>query len=142
MTSRRHHETGETLVEILIAIVVIGIVGSAAFYAISVGAMSSKSQRDFVTADHLLRNSAEATKAAVRSACASGGPTYSVAYSALPAPDTSQTWHQYYETDRHFTLPTDIANPCPGPTATPTVQLSVTMPSGTQKSVSIVVRSP
>ena len=141
-------ERGETLIEILIAIIVIGIVGSAAFFAISIGATNSKSQRDFVTGDQLLRNSAEATKAAVRSACANGGTTYSVAYSTLPAPDPAQTWHQYYEVARKFTIPSDLTNQaCPATTGsiatqTPAVTLSVTLPSGVQKSLAIKVRRP
>jgi prepilin-type N-terminal cleavage/methylation domain-containing protein len=145
---RAERERGETLVEILITIVVIGIVGSAAFFAISVGATNSKSQRDFVTADQLLRNSAEKTKDVVRNACSNGGTTYSVAFSTLPAPDPTQTWHQYYEVARNFTLPTDLVNqPCPattGPMASqvPVVALSVTLPSGMQRSLSIVVRTP
>jgi prepilin-type N-terminal cleavage/methylation domain-containing protein len=142
---RKDRERGDTLVEILLTIVVIGIVGSAAFYTISFGATNSKSHRDFVTADQLLRNSAEATKAAVRSACISGG-NYSVAFSTLPAPAPAQPWHQYYETDRQFTLPADLTNTsCPtssGATATPTVVLSVTLPDGTSRSLSIVVRRP
>lgn len=141
----RTRESGDTLIEIILAIVVIGIIGSAAFYTISFGATNSKSHRDFVIADQLLRNSAEATKSAVRSACASGA-TYSVAFSTLPAPVPTQTWHQYYEIDRQFTLPTDVANnPCPassGAAATPTVAVSVTLPNGTPKSLSIVVRKP
>jgi type II secretory pathway pseudopilin PulG len=148
MTSRRHHEAGDTLVEILIAIVLIGIVASGSFFAISVGATSSKAQRDFVVADTVLRGAAEATKAVVRSACANGGATYSVAFSSLPAPDPTQTWHQYYEISRHFTLPADLTNQsCPPMTGlpaatTPTVPLSVTLPSGTQKLLKIVVRTP
>lgn len=138
----RSREAGDTLIEILLAIVVMGIIGSAAFYTISFGATNSKSHRDFVTADQVLRNSAEATKTAVRSACASGA-TYSVAFSTLPAPVPTQTWHQYYETDRNFTLPADLANtPCPGAAATPTVTLSVNLPNGITRSLSIVVRKP
>ena len=152
VTSRRRtvegadRERGDSLVEILLTIVVIGIVGSAAFYAISFGATNSKSHRDVVTADQLLRNSAEATKQAVRTSCANGGATYSVPFSTLPAPDPAQTWHQYYETDRSFALPADITNrTCPsssGASATPTVPLSVTLPNGTTRSLSIVVRTP
>jgi prepilin-type N-terminal cleavage/methylation domain-containing protein len=144
--ARRDRERGDTLVEILLTIVVIGIVASSAFYAISVGATNSRSHREFVTADHVLRNAAEETKAAVRASCTSAGATYSVAYSTLPAPDPAQDWHQYYEVDRNFTLPADAVNrACPtssGADASPTVTLSVTLPSGTQESLSVVVRAP
>src|SRR5437868_3637825 len=76
MTSHRHHETGDTLVEILITIVIIGITAIAAFYAISVGAASSKTHRDAVTADSALRNYAEAVKQAVRDLpCKSSTPS-------------------------------------------------------------------
>jgi type II secretory pathway pseudopilin PulG len=144
--ARRGRERGETLVEILLTIVVIGIVGSAAFYAISFGATNSKSHRDFVTADQILRNSAEATKTAVRTTCVGVGGNYSVPFSTLTSPEPSQNWHQFYETDRHFTLPADISNQsCPLTTVaggTPTVPLSVTLPDGRVRSLSLVVRRP
>src|SRR5262249_25408646 len=98
------------------------------------------------TADQLLRNSAEATKSAVRSDCGSAG-TYSVAFSALPSPDPTETWQQYY-VPLNFTLPTDITNqscpPTSGPLTaqTPVVTLSVNLPDGIQKSLKIVLRAP
>jgi prepilin-type N-terminal cleavage/methylation domain-containing protein len=142
MTIGRAHEEGDTLIEILISIVVLGIVASAAFLVISIGATTSKGQRDFVTADALLRNSAEATKAAVRKDCSTGG-SFSVAYSALPAPDPAQTWLQYYQVTRDFILPADIANrTCPAPTEAPVIALSVTLPDGTLRPLSIAVRAP
>jgi len=141
MTTSSDRERGETLVEILISIVVLGLIASASFYSISVGATSSKSHRDFVTADALLRDSAEATKAAVRTSCVPGGTTYSVPYSTLIAPDGT-TWLQYYQTSRHFTLPTDLTNPCPSATQAPVVTLSIYLPDSTQKTLSIEVRTP
>jgi prepilin-type N-terminal cleavage/methylation domain-containing protein len=139
-------ERGDTLVEVLISVVLVGIIASSIFYTITLGATSSKSQRDFVTADALLRNSAEATKNVVRTTCINGATTYSVAYSALPSPDSSQNWQQYYVTGQGFAIPADLTNaPCPAFTAANTtrqVSLSVTLPSGATRALNIWVRSP
>ena len=128
MRTRAHNEAGESLVEILIALVIIGIVVSALYASYATASTASKSHRDLVTADAVLRNSAEATKSAVRTSCATG-PNYSVTYSA-PA---------------GFTPPANVTNqPCPSkvePLTAP-VTLTVTMPNGTAKSLSIELRTP
>jgi Tfp pilus assembly protein PilV len=124
---RRQSEAGESLIEIVIALVILGAVVSAMLAAIATSATSSKSHRDLVTADAALRNYAEATKTAVRASCRSSGATYTVA----PPP-----------TD--FAVSPDPTTPkaCPSTTGATVVHLGVTLPSGTTKTMDIEVRSP
>src|SRR5439155_12429460 len=77
---RERDEAGMSLVEIVIAIVILGAVVSALLAALATAAISSKSHRDLVTADAVLRDYAESTKSAVRASCTSAGATYSVTY--------------------------------------------------------------
>ena len=130
MKTRHRGEAGETLVEIVLSLVVMSLVVAAMYASFATASTGSKNHRDLVTADAVLRNSAEATKAAVRKSCANHGSTYSATYSA-PA---------------GFTPPTDIVNqacpPTTGSGQTPTVLLTVTLPSGSQKKLSISVITP
>ncbi len=125
---RTRDEAGESLIEIVIALVILGAVVSAMLATIATSATSSKGHRDLVTADAALRNYAEATKSAVRTSCTSSGATYTVSYAApsgfgvSPAPSTSQ--------------------PCPSTTSVTVVHLQVTLPSGTVKPLDIEVRAP
>jgi type II secretory pathway pseudopilin PulG len=130
MSVRHRDERGETLVEICIALVIIGAVLSAFFAALATATTASKSQRDLVTADAVLRDYAEATKAAVRLSCASGG-TYTVAY----APPSG------------FSVNALAGQPCPVTTGSPDamapqVDFTVSMPNGSTKPLSINVRAP
>ena len=84
MSSRRS-EAGETLLEIIMALVIIGLVVSAYFATYSASALGSTSQRDLVTADGLLRRYAESIKGAIRHDCASS-TTYTTSTSTtIPA---------------------------------------------------------
>ena len=123
-------QSGETLVEILITIVVIGIVGSAAFFAISVGATNSKNHRDLVTADQLLRNYAEAAKQAVRATCTGSNSTFTVGNQLTPE-EVAQNWQ----------LSATGLN-CPAASGVQQVDITATLPTGTTKKLSIEVRSP
>lgn len=125
---RHREEFGETLVEILIAIVIIGMVVGAIFATYATAATSSKSQRDLVTADTVLRSAAELTKSSVRSQCTSGPSTYSVDFSGLASGSV--------------TPPPKISNSqCPSPSAVRLVTLTATWPGHTQ-SLEIDVRAP
>lgn len=134
MRTSNRDEGGESLIEVLLSLVIIGIIVSAFFAAIATTSNASKTHRDLVSADAMLRDSAELTKTAVRRDC-SNGNTYSVTYSSLP-PRTG------------FTYPADVTNrPCPpltGDPATqvPTVTLVVTTPGAHTKSLAIMVRTP
>jgi type II secretory pathway pseudopilin PulG len=130
MASRRHRDTGETLVEILIAIVLIGVVGSAAFYTVSFGATNSKSHRDFVTADRLLRDYAEVAKQAVRDKPCAGSGSFTVP-NQLPSDLAAQNWQL-----------SGAGLTCPGASGVGPVVITATLPDGTTKVLSIEVRTP
>ena len=128
MTSRRHRETGDTLVEVLVAIVLIGIVASGSFFAISMGATTSKSQHDYVLADTVLRNYAEAAKQAARNlpcTSANAGTSFSPTYT----PPTG------------FTVAATNLK-CPLVTGWSKVDITATLPGGTKKLLSVDVRTP
>ena len=126
---RRKDELGDTLIEIIVAIVIIGALVGALLASYATVSLGTKAQRDLVTADAVLRDYAEQTKAAVRTTCEIQ-PTYTVAFTPPPS----------------FTVqPT--AGPqraCPAsPTTTRDVALSVTLPNGrTTRTMSIRIRTP
>src|SRR5690242_12052692 len=85
----RRSEAGETLLEIVIALVVIGLVIGAFFATYSTAASSTTTQRNSAQSDAILRNAAEATKNAVRDQCADAtvskpGATYVTTTTSLP----------------------------------------------------------
>jgi Tfp pilus assembly protein PilV len=123
---RQRDEAGMSLVEIVIAIVILGAVVSALLAALATAAISTKSHRDLVTADAVLRDYAEATKSAVRSSCTSAGATYSVTYSP----------------PNGFTTNSLTGQSCPATTTMQLVHLTVTLPNVSTKSLDIDVRSP
>jgi type II secretory pathway pseudopilin PulG len=84
---RRGNEGGETLVEILISIVIIGLVAGAIFATYATSATAAKSQRDFVTADAELRDYAESVQAAAQTCTA--GAVFNVPAPTTPYPATS-----------------------------------------------------
>jgi prepilin-type N-terminal cleavage/methylation domain-containing protein len=129
-TQRSEH--GETLVEILVALVIIGLVVTAYFATFSTSTTGSTAQRSLVTADAVLRTYAEKTKDAVRTQCL-GGSTFSVPYSPPGG----------------FTVNPLSAQSCPPSSTSSTasqpwspIVLTVTLPNAKQESMSIVVRTP
>jgi Tfp pilus assembly protein PilV len=125
---RHRDESGESLVEIVIALLILSVVVSAFLAALATSSVSSKTHRDLVTADAALRDYAEATKGAVRASCVGTATTYTVSYTApsgfTPSPTPGST------------------QPCPSTTAVSVVHLTVTMPNGTVKPLDINVRAP
>jgi|1185.fasta_scaffold200646_2 prepilin-type N-terminal cleavage/methylation domain-containing protein len=83
MRALKCNERGDTLIEILIAIVLIGLMMGALYASITLGASGSNTHKHLATADGLLRNYAEATKKAAKS-CTSGG-TFTVTAPTAPA---------------------------------------------------------
>lgn len=123
MTSRRN-ESGETLLEIVMALVVIGLVVSAYFATFTTQATGSGLQRNLVTADGLLRSYAEATKSAVRTDCARS-TTFTTTTTSLP-PGFSVT---------------ASTNQCPASVSSiRQVDITVNMPRGVKRTLSIAVR--
>jgi type II secretory pathway pseudopilin PulG len=127
-TLRRRSEGGETLVEILISVVIIGLVVGAIFATYTAAATSSKSQRDFVTADAELRNYAEALHAAAEN-CAAGDPL-----SPTPPGPYALT---------AIDVETNGAPACPAATAVARIDISVTLPKpALPQKLTTYVRTP
>src|SRR5262245_58765397 len=70
----RDSDRGETLVEVLIAIVLIGVISSAYFVTASTQTRASSLNKELVQADAVARSYAELSKAAVRNGCTAGAP--------------------------------------------------------------------
>ena len=132
MPTSRYNARGDTLIEILIAVVLVGVIFSAFMFALANGSGASTSQRNLVTADALLRDYAEGAKAAARAQCPTS-TTYTTTTTTAP-PGFSVT---------NGTGFTGTDGVCP--TSTATVQeadFTVTVPGGTQRSLAIEVRTP
>jgi type II secretory pathway pseudopilin PulG len=137
MKPTRAGESGESLVEILIALVIIGLVVSAYFATFWTSSTGSTTHRSLVTADAVLRDYAEAIKRAVRDpdptpGAGCGAPsstTFTVTYTQLAGFPVSSN-------------PAVIAQPCPPPATVQHEVLTVTLPSGMQRSMTIEVRTP
>ncbi|MEO5842853.1 MAG: hypothetical protein ABIQ73_08970 [Acidimicrobiales bacterium] len=124
-------EAGVGLIEIIMAMLVLGGAIAALLAAITTAVYSSNTHRNLVRTDTVMRNYAEATKQAVRDGCDGGtsGGSYSVTYSAT---DFS------FMTYRGLAL--DDAT-CPSAGVPVPLRLSVTGPAGT-KEMQIMVRRP
>ena len=138
MRTHRDDERGDTLIEILLAIVLIGLMMGALYASITMGATGSASQKNLATADSLLRNYAETAKTTVKAACASGS-TFSVTAPAAP-------WDPNGGPSTVSSTPSLSGQNCPSKTALPgvvLVQLSVSVPHVAQpRTLQIALRSP
>jgi type II secretory pathway pseudopilin PulG len=130
MTTRRHDEAGETLVEILIALIIMGLVVGAFFGAITTGSNASRSERNLASADAVLRNYAETAKQSVRVTCLgqTAGTPFTVGYTPPSG----------------FQVTANGPNglTCPSPSGVNEIDIVATTPSGTQEKLSIDVRTP
>lgn len=125
----RRSQAGDSLIEIIFAIVIIGAITSALLAAIVTNENGTGSHRNLVTADHVLRNYAENVKQTVRASCTAAG----VAWTPTYTPPTGYTVNS---------IPAGTRT-CPALTSVQPVDLSVTLPNGTiTKSLSIAVRTP
>ena len=123
---RRRDERGETLVEILIAVVIIGLVVGAIFATYATAATASKAQRDFVTADAELRDYAEAIQAAAQS-CTTPGAAFA------PGPPSTP----------YLAVTSPSAPTCPAVDAVLPIKISVQPPNGTPaQELTTYVRTP
>jgi type II secretory pathway pseudopilin PulG len=120
-------DAGESLIEVVMAMLVLGGAIAALLASVTTAVNSSRTHRNLVRTDTVMRNYAEAIKVAVRDGCDGGtsGGNYAVSYSA---PDFS------FATS-------DPTNACPAAGAPIELVLSVSGPAGT-KSMQIVVRRP
>ena len=123
---RARNDIGETLIEIVLTIVIIGLTVVALLSSLATVGNASTAQRLSVQADVVMRNYAEATKAATQS-CVVGG-TYSVVYPGpLPA---------------GFSPPTGAGTKCPDVSTPQLLKLIVTGPTGVQFTMQIKVSTP
>ena len=130
MTMKRT-ENGDTLIEILSAVVILGIVVSALLAAIATNETGTVSHRNLVTADHVLRNYAETVKSDARAGCITPGAVWTSSY-VVPS-GSGYAVNSLSAGTRT----------CPAVTATQRVDLTVTLPnSSTTKSLSLAVRTP
>ena len=123
----RREQRGTTLVEIVIALVILGGLVSTLLAALATASQGSKAHRDLVTADAVLRDYAEAAKSAVKASCAGAGGTGSYTVSYTPPSG--------------FTVNSLGTLSCPAVTSVSQLDLSVTLPNGVVRHLSIVVRS-
>jgi type II secretory pathway pseudopilin PulG len=133
---RARNSAGETLVELCIAIVIMGAVVASYFGAWTTAGTASKSARDFVTADAILRTYAESVKSAVRDSCAT---------SSASTPSSTFTATYPDPLPANFTIsssPSLTNRGCPAVTAVLPVTLTVTLPSGHTKALDVAVRTP
>ena len=122
-------EKGETLVEILVSLVIIGIIVSAFFATIVTTSRASTTQRDIVKADALLRDYAETAKQAVRDTCTSGNTGTPVSVTLIPPAPLG------------FSVAATGLT-CPSPTTVNPVDIDVTLPNNVHKHLIINVRTP
>jgi type II secretory pathway pseudopilin PulG len=126
---RARTDIGETLIEIVLTVVIIGLTVTALLSSLATAGNAGNVQRISVQADVVMRNYAEATKAAVEG-CVAGG-SYSVTYPATEAP-----------LPPGFTLPTGAGGLCPAVNTTQALTLLVAGPLGFRDSMDIKVRTP
>src|SRR5262249_1781350 len=124
---RHRSEAGETLAEIVLTIVLIGLAVAALLAALGTAAGASKQHRDLANADIALRSYAEATKEAVRHQC---GDLHQSSYT-VPFPA------------QHGFTGTGGDGSCPLPGSPRERTLVVTNPEHTTTAqMTIVVRTP
>ncbi len=123
---RNRGDVGETLVEIMLTVVIIGLTITALLSSLATVGNATNAQRKSVQIDVVMRNYAEATKAATQT-CVVGG-TYTVLYPvALPA---------------GFTI-SGAGSTCPAAPTTPQLlTLTVNGPSGPPTTMQIKVNTP
>src|SRR5258708_32672919 len=83
-------QRGETLVEVLVAIVLLGAISSAYFLAASTQTRASSLNKELVQADAVSRSYAELAKAVVRIGCPAG-TSFTVDTSTFPSGFTAST---------------------------------------------------
>jgi prepilin-type N-terminal cleavage/methylation domain-containing protein len=122
---RQSSDRGDTLIEIVIAVVIIGITVSALVSSLGAAGTSAQFQRTSVETDTVMRNYAEATKAAARTCPDSG--------SYAPA----------FDPPSGYAISTEPSGgACPAAATSQPLVLSVTGPTGVQQQMQIVIRSP
>ena len=125
MQARR--DIGETLVEVLLTVVIVGLTVTSLLSSLGTTSKAGAAQRVGVQSDVVMRNYAEATKAAVQLQCVATGGTYTVGF-------VQPTGYRV----------SGAGSACPSPSATTltALQLTVIDPLGRQLLMWIKVRTP
>ena len=120
---RARTDIGETLIEIVFTIVIIGLTVTALLSSLATAGNAGNAQRISVQADYVLRNYAAATKAAAQTC--TPGAVYTLAYTA------------------NAVFPVSGAGTvCPATSSPQSLTLTVTGPRGYSDSVVVLVRTP
>ena len=128
----RHDDKGETLVEVLAAIIILGTAIAALLAGLGSTVANSSRHRDLATGNALLRGYAEAVKQSTRAGYINCATTYNVSATAYTLPPG-------------WAAPTNaVINPCPnGPDpGTQRVTITIITPKNVSQSLDIWVRKP
>ena len=125
----RREDVGETLVEVMLTIVIIGLTITALLSSLATVGNAGNSQRIGVQGDVVMRNYADAAKAAADDCVA--GAALVVTYPAVQAPLPTG-----------FSLPTGASGTCPAAGTTSKLTLVVVGPRGFRDTMDIKVRTP
>jgi type II secretory pathway pseudopilin PulG len=124
---RKGGDEGESLVEIVVALVLISLVVSALMTALATAARASKSERDLVKIDTVMRSYAESVKNEVRKGCLN--------------PSTTPNYDDNFSPPFGFSVSQSDARTCPARTTVLKQMLSVSG-NGVTRTMEIEVRSP
>ena len=130
----RHDDNGETLIEVLATIIILGTAIAALLAGISTAVLNSSNHRDLATGNALLRSYAEAVKQSTRAGFVNCATTYPVSSTAYSQPTG-------------WAVPTNaVINPCPfgpgSPLSTQRVTITIVTPKNVTQSLDIWVRKP
>ncbi|MEO8266815.1 MAG: type II secretion system protein [Ilumatobacteraceae bacterium] len=126
---RARGDVGETLIEVLFTIVIVSLTVASLLSSLGTVSRAGAAHRSGVQADVVMRNYAEATKAAVQQQCVGGASTFTVVYQ---------------QPDGFAVTGAATGSACPITTAVPLtpLQLKVTDPQGRQLTMFIKLRTP
>lgn len=123
---RERTDRGDTLIEIVIAVVIIGITVTALISSLAAAGTSAQFQRTSVETNTVMRNYAEATKAAART-CTGINDSYEPRFEPPSGFTTSAT---------------PAGGGCPAVQTSQPLTLAVTGPTGVTQTMQIVIRTP
>jgi type II secretory pathway pseudopilin PulG len=128
----RPNDLGETLVEVLCAIIIIGTAIAALLAGIGTTVLNTTRHRDQATGNALLRGYAEAVKQSTRAGYVNCATSYNVPATAYTLP-------------AGWAVPTNtVVNPCPSGSdpGTQQVTISIVTPRNATQTLDIWVRKP
>ena len=139
--SRHRSQAGDTLVEVLVAVIVVGLCGVALLLAFSTSITSTSAYRNLAAMDTVLRSASEAAVSQIQqqtpplfSSCAT--PSYYQSQVALGAANATFTTVQYW-------TGTSFSPSCPAGSLSPQLlTIVVTGPQGVSDTNSFVVTYP